>query len=182
MVVLRAEATVDAPEVLLGQIADVQAPAELSAKLAQVSLGSGPVAGAQRTIEAGYVKLRLRRFGIDPASIDLRGERVTVASAKAGGEQVAPSSGVTALGARIGTAPRAGLAVADAQPPLVKRNQLVEVLVQCGGVIIHANGRAMADATEGELIKVILEGNSRSLVARVTGPGETTCLIARSMP
>jgi hypothetical protein len=182
VVVLRAEATVDAAEVLLGQIADVQATPELSARLAQVSLGSGPLAGGQRTIEAGYVKLRLRRFGIDPAGVDLQGERVTVSSAKAASERPAPQAGTPSPGTRTGASAAVGSSSANAQPPTIKRSQLVEVLVQCGGVVIHANGRAMADAATGEWVKVVLDGTNRSLVARVTGPGETTCLIARSMP
>lgn len=163
VVALRATATVQAPEVLLGQVAEIAAPGALREKLAAVSLGSGPVAGTQRIIEAGYIQLRLRRFGIDPAGVELHGTQVVVSTP--GAERHAQPDERAAL---------------DAAVALVKRGQLVEVRVQCGGVTIHATGRALADATELELVKVSLEGTNRTITARVTGPAEAECIIARS--
>lgn len=166
---LRAEATVQAPEVLLGQVSEIVAAGELREKLAGVSLGSGPVAGTQRVIDAGYIRLRLRRFGIDPAGVDLQGQQVTVsASAVAHGPlapQVAPAG--------QGGAP-------DVAAPLVKRGQSVEVRVQCGGVIIFTTGRALMDAAAQELVKITLQDSNRTLTARVTGPAEAEYVIAGS--
>lgn len=169
VVALRAEVTLRAPEVLLGQVSDIAAAGELREKLAAVSLGSGPVAGTQRVIDAGYIRLRLRRFGIDPAGVELQGERVTVTAPAA---QRSPLPQKAASGRTDG--PR------EAAMPLVKRGQLVEVRVQCGGVIIHATGRALMDAGDQEMVKISLEGSNRGITARVTGPAAAEYVIARS--
>jgi hypothetical protein len=163
VVALRATATVHAPEVLLGQVCEITAAGALREKLATVSLGSGPVPGTQRIIEAGYVRLRLRRFGIDPAEVELRGTQVVVSAPAAQRRAQADEC-----------------AAPDAAVALVRRGQLVEVRVQCGAVTIHATGRALADASELELVKVSLEGSSRTITVRVTGPAEAECIIAGS--
>ena len=175
LIALRTQVAAEGPEVLLGQIAEITAPAELAGKLAAVSLGSAPVAGSQRTLQVGYLKLRLRRFGVNPETVDWQGESVMVAG------KPTVSQVTAAVVDRPGAQPSA--AVPDqAAPLLVKRNQLVEVQVQCGGVTIHATGRAMADAADNELVKVTLDGSKRVLTTRVTGPAQTICSIARSTP
>jgi hypothetical protein len=164
VVVLRVECMVAGPEVLLGQVADLQADAELAAKLAAISLGSAPVAGTPRRIETGYIKLRLRRYGIDPGTLTIQGEAVTVRR-----EATAQPKPPQAVGP--------GLESPSHEPEatdglvLVKRGQLVEVLVQCRGVCIHTAGVAGRDAGLGELVDLRLEKTGRKLVGRVDGPG-----------
>lgn len=169
VVALRAEVTLQTPEVLLGQVGEIVAAGELQAKLAAVSLGSGPVAGTQRVIDGGYIRLRLRRFGIDPAGVELQGERVTV---------TAPATAHIALPQKAASGRTDG--PREAALPLVKRGQLVEVRVQCGGVIIHATGRALMDGGDQELVKISLEGSNRGITARVTGPAAAEYVIVRS--
>lgn len=176
--VLRAQATVDGREVLLGDIAEITAVDPLRERLGQVSLGSGPLPGTQRTIKEDYVKLRLRRFGVDPATLELSGGPVLVISGRA---PAPPSRAPVPTPAAALRVPSAATVAAPAAP-LVKRGQLVAVTVTCGGVTVQGTGRAQSDGAQDELIKVSLEGNNRSIVVRVVGAGEATCLLTRSMP
>ncbi|MEN6641511.1 MAG: flagella basal body P-ring formation protein FlgA [Armatimonadia bacterium] len=146
VVALQPQATVDTTEVTLGQVASGLTP-----ELAAVNLGSAPVPGTTRHITADYICLRLRRCGIRPETLDLQGEGVTVCRKGA--------ANATAT-ARPVAAPRA-----DA---LIRRNQLVEVEVQCGGVTIHTTGRAAADASEGDLIEINLATTNRKVTGRVS--------------
>jgi len=145
-VALQPQATVDTTEVTLGQVAP-----DLHPDLAAVNLGSAPVPGTTRYITADYIRLRLRRCGIRPETLDLQGEGVTVRRTGATGTQATERStaGPQAL-------------------PLIKRNQLVEVAVQCGGVTIHTTGRAAGDASEGDLIEINLATTNRKVTGRVS--------------
>lgn len=169
-VTLRSSAEVDTPEVLLAQVAEIGAASDMARALAAVSLGSSPVPGGSRRIESGYVILRLRRHGINCRQVEVRGDGVTVARLE------------TALPQATPTAADPGAARAqDPAPPLVRRGQLVEVRVQCGGVAVTATGTASGDAGLGELVAVRLPMNTRPLVARVTGPARAVFLITESM-
>ena len=164
VVVLRAEATAAGPEVLLGEVADLQAAPELLGRLALVSLSSAPPAGTSRVIEAGYISLRLRRFGFSATQVEVRGERVTVRR-PAVAPSVAASTGATQT------------PTAAVPPPLVRRGQLVEVEAQCGAVTVRASATASGDAAVGELVELRLPDSSRRLVGRVVGPGRVSLII-----
>lgn len=170
LVSLHASAEVDTPEVLLAQVAEIEAAPELARALAAVSLGSAPVTGSSRSIESGYVILRLRRYGINCSAVTVRGEGVTVTRPAAALAHEASSTPV----------PADPKALAP-EPPLIRRGQLVEVRVQCGGVAVTASGVASGDAGMGELVAVRLPNNARPLVARVTGRGRAVFLITESM-
>lgn len=176
-IALRPGAVVDTAEVFLGQVADIEAPAELRERLSQVSLGTGPLPGTRRLIPVAYLKLRLRRHGIDPATVVLTGESVVVTCSREL-PAVAPRPGSATVVNAAGPLPGGPSAPA----PLVKRNQLVELQIQCGAIVIHTTGRANSDAAEGELVKLSLEGSTRGVIAKVTGPGQAVCIIARSTP
>ncbi len=162
-VTLRAEATVNTPEVALAQVADVTAAgAEVAAKLAAVSLSSAPVPGGSRVIPADYVWLRLRRFGFEPAQVELVGEAVTVH--------------------RTGGAGTVSVAAASPTPvatatPVVRRGQSVETEVRCGGVAVRAAGFACGDAGVGDMVEVRMAQGSRRLIGRVAGPGQVLLII-----
>ncbi|MHB8997143.1 MAG: flagella basal body P-ring formation protein FlgA [Armatimonadota bacterium] len=170
VVTLRAEAAVDTAHVLLGQVADIQATSEMTARLHGVSLSSSPLPDRTRSIEAGYIKLRLRRFGVDPAQVDLRGETVVVRRSRM--FQIATSE--AASGATGDTT--------TTEPALVRQGQLVDVEVRCGGVTIRTTGVACRDGAAGHLIDLRLEKLNRKLPARITGPGRVLLTISERMP
>jgi hypothetical protein len=166
IVTLRADAAVATTEVLLGQVADIQAGPEITARLQAISLSSSPLPDRTRAITAGYIRMRLRRFGFDPGQVDLRGETVVVR--RTGTPEVAVE----------GARPEA----TSNQPALVRQGQLVDVEVRCGGVTVRTAGVACRDGAAGELIDLRLEKLNRTVPARVTGPGRATLMISGRKP
>ena len=56
-------------------------------------------------------------------------------------------------------------------PTLVRKNDLVEIRVQGGGVVVRTNGRSKDDGAAGDLISVESLANKKQLVARVVETG-----------
>lgn len=73
VVTLMEEAWVDTAAVLLGQIADIEGDPEVIEVLAQVDLGTAPIAGASRRLTIGQIEVRLRRAGINPRDLEFAG-------------------------------------------------------------------------------------------------------------
>lgn len=169
VVTLRAEATVTTTEVSLGQVSDIVATPELAARLAGVSLSSAPLPDRTRSIEAAYITLRLRRFGLDPAQVEVRGATVTIH------RTAAP------LGA-IKDAEEEARAVPASAPTLVHQGQLIDVEVRCGGVTIRTAAVACRDGVLGDLIDLRVGQGYRKLQARVTGPGRGLLAITETTP
>lgn len=150
-VALVTRATLATDEVTLGQVAAITASGDLATALGAVSLGSAPVPGQTRTIEAGYVRLRLKRYGFDPAQLAL--------------------SGATVVVAREGPATTTGPAPAAGQPsPTLRRNDTVTVAVRCGGVMVSVEGRVVSLNPSGETALVFLPQTGRTVPTRVLGP------------
>jgi len=65
---------VDSAALYLGKIARIDGPdPQLIQQLNDVVIATSPLPGRDRTIEAGYVELRLRQNGFDPAELVLEG-------------------------------------------------------------------------------------------------------------
>jgi hypothetical protein len=159
---LRPQVTITTAEIALGQVVEIVCPPEMSARLAQVSLGSAPVPGLTRSITVGYLRLRLRRYGINPGTLTLVGETTVVQRAP---DPVAPPTPTAATRA----ASQPGEA---ADPPCIRRSDVVVVQVHCGGVIITLEGRACQAGHPGETVTVSIPNTSRTLEAQVVGPGQ----------
>lgn len=56
-------------------------------------------------------------------------------------------------------------------PALVKRGDIVRVVVHSGGVMIDASGKALRDAREGEMIPVMMSDTRKELQARCVEAG-----------
>lgn len=156
VIVLHEQVTLDTAEVALQQVATVQLP-EGAEALPVISLGSAPVPGCSRRISADYLRLRLRRYGLRPEQLDLRGEAVLVH--RVGGPAPAP--------ARPSAGTSAAEPVAALPPRTIRRHQAVEVHLRCGGVMVHTTGQASSAAAEGELLTVNLAATRRTLTGRV---------------
>ncbi len=178
VIVLRPEASVGSGEVRLGQIAEIQAPPEMQIRLADISLGSAPLPGTTRQISAGFIALRLRRFGFNPAEMQLQGEVVLVKSAV----PVASAPDVSAPSPAQGASPGALRPANIPEPALIRRGQYVELQVQCGAVIVIATGLAGREGRLNELIPVRLEKTGRTVLARVIGPGLAYVNVREDMP
>lgn len=178
VVSLHDQAVVAAGHVTLGDVAQVTGAAATIDRLAAVSLGSAPVAGRERRISAEFVRLRLRRYGMDPENIVLEGDGVVVQREEA----VPVLSRVAARPNGVRGAlhiPRAADSIPaptanEPAPPLVSRNQPVGISVVCGGVVIYNRGRVLEEGRAGDIVTVRLDGASHSLQAVVSGPGQLT--------
>ena len=58
-----------------------------------------------------------------------------------------------------------------APPPAVRRGEPVRIMLDMAGMLITAQGRALADAAEGEPVRVYSTSTNATLTARVTAPG-----------
>jgi len=159
---LRPQVTITTPEIALEQVAEIACPPEMSARLALVSLGSAPVPGLTRSITVGYVRLRLRRYGINPGALTLVGETTAVQRAPDPATPPAPAASTRAV----------SQAAEAADPPCVRRRDLVVVQVRCGGVTITLEGRACQAGHPGQTVTVSIPKTSRTLEARIVGPGQ----------
>ena len=56
------------------------------------------------------------------------------------------------------------------RPRLVKRGQIVDLLISQGGMKISGKGKALEDGGSGESIRVIYEATKKDLRATVVGP------------
>lgn len=64
------------------------------------------------------------------------------------------------------------LTSADVQPPVVvERGEVVWVHVLSGNLVLKAKARALADARDGETVRLRMEGSKRIFTARMSGRG-----------
>lgn len=91
---LREQAFVQGPEVRLGDVADITgANAEV---LAAITLSPAPQPGQSKRLQSSLIQARLRRAGVDPAGVELRGARQVEATTlwqEVGRRQLAASLG-----------------------------------------------------------------------------------------
>ena len=79
-----------------------------------------------------------------------------------------------ALGQEVKTTVYAGrpLRAENLGPPaLVDRNQTVTLIYRAGGLVIHADGRALARASEGEVIRAMNLSSKTTVSGRVDAQG-----------
>jgi flagella basal body P-ring formation protein FlgA len=59
-----------------------------------------------------------------------------------------------------------------ASPIVARRGQDLWVHCLSGPLVIKTKAKAMSDARDGELVRVQMEGSSKTLTARMSGPGK----------
>jgi len=161
---LRAAVSVAGESFALGDIAGIEGEGSLQARLAGVIIGPSPLSGDSRQVSAGYVKLRLRREGIDLAGIEVKGDGVR-ASRVGGGT---PTKRQTTGGGADKTAPE--------EAPVVRRGDTVEVVVRVGPILVKTPGRALGDAAVGGVVRVQIPQTNATLNAIATGVGQCQVL------
>ncbi len=167
---LRPAATVSAGAVLLADIAVVEPPAA-AGELATVEIGPAPLPGGSREFAAGYVRLRLRKAGVDLKGVAFRGaERVSVS------RQAPPPTAATAATAEPSeplrqTADAAPTApTADELPPppaaavKLRRGTIFKLVLSTGGLSLEALGELMMPCAVGEIGRFRV-AETRALVA-----------------
>ncbi len=156
---LKEEAEVGEGPVRLGQMAEIEADEQLGTRLAQVNLGLAPPSGSMRVITQGYIRLRLRRAGIEPSRLVFAGaERVMI-------QQPGPkiTEGPKRVGAASGPDPPAAV---------LERGDRVVVVVRCGVVEVRAQGQSRGRGGVGDMIEVRILGTNKTAQACIVSSSE----------
>jgi flagella basal body P-ring formation protein FlgA len=56
-------------------------------------------------------------------------------------------------------------------PPLIRRGDIVRLLVKSGGIVIETQGKALRDARKGETLPLELDNNKKQVQARCVDVG-----------
>lgn len=159
-------ARVTAPEILLGDLGEIRGTAEEVAALRAVVVGPAPLPAGTRRLSVGYLKLRVRRSGLDCATISFTGApQVLVSSPPA-----APPASATHRGAPADSAGRARVGTPPAAT--VPRRSTVRLVLDWGAVRIVADATTLQAAPVGALVPLRLTQTGETVTARLIGPGE----------
>ncbi len=181
-VLLHDEAVVAAGPVTLGQLADIEPGSETSSQIAAVIIGTSPLPGHQRTITAGYVRMRMARAGIGSDTASLTGAAavvVRVAAEKAVRPQVAaaqPSTQRLHYDKRFGQAGMPVLQTAEGNGKSwsCKRGQKVQIRVLCGNIVVLTSGQLLENATAWEPVTARVQSTGGKVFGVLSGPRELT--------
>ncbi len=155
--------------IVLGDLGEISDADEEAQTLAGVDIGPAPLPGRDRTLTVGYLKMRLRRRGIDCADLTFAGARAVLVRAAVPMPRSAAGDAST-----DGLSPRA-----VARPPaiVVPRGAAVQVTVVCGAVRVTADAVTLEEATVGGMVRLRIEQTRETVTARLVGP--TAALIDR---
>ncbi len=178
-VLLREEAVVAAGPVTLGQLADIEAETEASSQIAAVIIGSSPLSGRERSISAGYIRMRMARAGVSGDTAKLGGAAavvVRVAAEKAVRPQV-PAGQVrdpatASHGPRPATRPSSSAVAGEAWT--CKRGQKVQIRVLCGNIVVLTSGQLLENAAAGESVMARVGSTGGRVCGVLSGPHELT--------
>jgi flagella basal body P-ring formation protein FlgA len=140
---------------------------------AEISPPPMPAVVAIRPIGRGEV--------VKAADIELR---KVDANSKSVGQRAAADSVENLIGMEARQAIQTGDIIFTDQvqaPIVVKRGDVITVTSQSGGIRVRTSGRAMQDASRGELVQIEALGSHQKYDARVTGPREAA-VYAMSRP
>ena len=164
-VTLNERAQVSGERLELGEIAEIAGPADRAERLASLDLGPAPLPGRSRTLSLGYVRMRLRRWGLGEPEVVL-----------AGAPEVAISTPpVAAVAPSSATMEPPAVQEAVASPPVtVKRGSAVRLQVNCGAVTIIAGATTLEDAAVGGMVKLRVDQTRRTTWAKLDSPRHAT--------
>lgn len=170
---LRPQCQPRGPVVTVGDVASVKAadPGQAAA-LAAIELFAAPAPGQCRIL-----RFRELQDILLARQVNLVDVRVSGAS------EVLIGTGVPVVERpkqATAEAPRQAAPEQPAEPPLVRRGEMVTVFARSAGVRVRTTARAYDDGALGEQIIVESPANRKKYVARVTGPQEAEVELASS--
>lgn len=151
---LRASAHVSGDWVTLAELAIVAPKAQ--AALAALAIAPAPPPGGTRNVSLGYLKLRLRRAGVDLSGVTFSGpDRVAVSR----GGRSAASSGPTS---------RAGASAKGLARETLRRGATVKLVLRRGALVVETSGDLLRDCAIGDLGKFRVDKTRAIVSARLT--------------
>ncbi len=169
---LHERAAIDGDRILLSELGEIAAASDEAEALGRVDIGPAPLPGRERTLTVGYLKMRLRRCGIDCASVTFAGAHEVRVS---GPPAAAPLR--VEPGADDAADVQAGGGEAAPAPVLVPRGTRVRLAVVCGTVRIVADATTQEKAAVGAIVRVRVAQTRETVTAQLIGP--TEALITR---
>ncbi len=162
----------------LGQLAEIAGEQELTGQLVAVEIGRSPLPGHQRTITAGYVRMRIARAGFAGKAVALTGARAVLVRretpvAATGSSSSGLSSEAVATGG-VGESAAAGRTAGPAPPVLLRRGERVQLVVISGGIVISTSGQLLQQAAMGESVMVRVANTGQKVCGVLTGPRRVT--------
>lgn len=175
VVELRESAHLDEERIVLGRVAEIEAVAAptgeaaeegvpLTELLAEIDLGPAPLPGDSRRLTAGYIKMRLRRSGVNCGDLTFEGaDAVRVhRPAPTAPEAAASVEGEDAQGGAV-----------EAPPPVeVRRGARLHLTVAHGAVVIGAEATLLEDAVVGGRARLRVHQTRETVIAQIVGPTE----------
>jgi len=168
--------------VTLGQLADIAGAEELTGQLAAVEIGRSPLPGHQRSITAGYVRMRIARTGFGTKAVTLAGANAVLVC-RAGPVRSIQRRPPIQLGVGLEARPtgRMGESAEDdrgvampAPQPLLRRGEKVQIVVINGGIVISTSGQLLQDAAIGESVMARVRTTGQKVWGTLTGPRQIT--------
>lgn len=166
-ITVRPEALIAGDVVTLGDIADITPP-EAAQAAARIVILPAPPVGCTGRVARGYLRLRLRRAGLNPEAITISGADSTRLS-----RPEPPAPAITAPPA--GHPPAASVAGPTAPPqalalPPVPRGTRLRLAVRIGTLTIETTAELLAAAVPGGLCRVRIPETMAVLDARLLDP------------
>jgi hypothetical protein len=163
---LRESVQVGGDLITLGQLAKIT-PEEQTEQLGAIEVGPAPLPGDNRCLTRGYLKMRLRRGGVDCASVTFSGaETVEVRRAPM------PTATQRQAPGEVEAADPPGARPSVPEPIVVERGTRVRLSVVCGAVCVGAEATLMEDAVVGGRAKMRVEQTRETVVAQIVQPEE----------
>ncbi|MGD9498193.1 MAG: hypothetical protein AB7Y46_17965 [Armatimonadota bacterium] len=155
-------ANVAGARIVLAELGAITGAEEEVAALADIDIGPTPLPGRERTLTVGYLKMRLRRCGIDCGSVTFIGSAQVLVSAAplASDPPAAPAPAASATGAELPAT----------APVIVPRGTRVQLAVECGAVRVLADAVTQEQAAVGALVRLRIEHTGEAISARLTAP------------
>ncbi len=165
VVELRETARVETERIRLGEVAELDCTDEEAATLAELDLGPAPLPGGSRRLSAGYIKMRLRRCGVDCDEVDFAGAPAVQVHrpGAAPAPRKPPREGTT--DGQDGEADRPA-------PVEIDRGTRIHLTVACGAVFIGAEATLLEDAVVGARAKMRVEQTRETVMAQIVRPTE----------
>lgn len=169
---IREQVTVSSATIVLDQVAEISACDADAQSLADIEIGPSPLAGHQRTITAGYIRMRIARAGFGRADVAIGGAAAITVRREALAAAVPVQSPTVS---RAPAAPAVGSALHEPpapEPIIAKRGTNVKITVISGCVTVTAAGQLTANTAVGEYASARVKTTGRQVFGQLQGPNE----------
>lgn len=155
VVFLKSEAQVKGSYILLEEIAEkIRAEESLKESILKTRIGSSPLPGRRRILNRDYVLVRLYQRGLSPDEIIVKGSQEVVVTREL------PSSGFLDNGKFF----------LDGNNLLVRRGNLVKLILETGNLKIITQGKALKSGKKGDIIEVLNISSFRKIKGEIIAP------------